>query len=110
VWWFDTNISKDRVASIFKLEVPIRGFLAVAPCSVVVGYWRFGIKPEDGGSTVHRNVGIQPPHYRAQQPRKPLNLLIHEVTDQAPSICLVRDMTYQLQIRTIVHCNKNIPI
>jgi len=27
--------------------------------------------PEYGASTVLRNVGIQPPYYTAQQPRKP---------------------------------------
>jgi len=29
------------------------------------------LNPEDGGSTVLRNNGIQPPHYMAQQSRKP---------------------------------------
>jgi len=28
--------------------------------------WKWGV----GGSTIHRNVGIQSPHYTAQQPRK----------------------------------------
>jgi len=36
-------------------------FWVVASCNVVV---------EDGGSTVLRNNGIQPPHYRSQQRRK----------------------------------------
>jgi len=45
VWWLDSNISKDCTASVFRVE--------------------------DGGSTVLQNVGLQPPHYMLQQPRKP---------------------------------------
>jgi hypothetical protein len=29
------------------------------------------LNPEDRGSTVLRNVGIQPPHHTTQQPNKP---------------------------------------
>jgi len=33
--------------------------------------WRQQFNPEDGGSTVLRNVDIQLPQHTAQQPRKP---------------------------------------
>jgi hypothetical protein len=34
------------------------------------GLHNSGFNSEDGGSTVLRNVTIQPPHYTAQQPKK----------------------------------------
>jgi len=54
-----------------KIEIVV--FRPVTPCSVVVKYQRFGgpcclhlhFNPEDEGSMVLRNVGIQPPHYMA---------------------------------------------
>jgi len=40
-----------------------------------IGLWRFRyFSPEDGGSTVLRNVGIQPPHYTPQQSSKPRSI------------------------------------
>jgi hypothetical protein len=39
-----------------------------APCSVVVVSI---FNPADRSSMVVQNTGIQPPHYMAQQPRKP---------------------------------------
>jgi len=32
------------------------------------------MNPEDGSSTVLRNVGIQPPHCTAQEPAEPLDV------------------------------------
>jgi hypothetical protein len=45
--------------------------IRVAPCGVVVGWLRFGGYPEDGGSTVLRNVGILLPRRTVRYPRKP---------------------------------------
>jgi hypothetical protein len=42
----------------------------VPVCNLKVG-GKILFSLEDGGSTVLRNCGIQPPHYTAQQPRKP---------------------------------------
>jgi hypothetical protein len=59
--------------TIEKVEVVV--FWVVALCSVVVGYQSCGcgtsvFSAEDEGSTVLQLVGIQPPHYTAQEPRK----------------------------------------
>jgi hypothetical protein len=51
------------------LKTKILVFWVVALCSVVIGYGRFG-GSEDEGSAVLRNVGIKPPHYTMQHPRK----------------------------------------
>jgi len=55
------------------MKIVFMFFFFFAHCGVMVGYQRFGglCCPEDGGSTVPRKDGIQPPHHRAQQPRKP---------------------------------------
>jgi len=61
------------MAVIFEIEF----FCVVMPCSVVVGYKRFGapcclhFQGEDGGSMDLRNVGILLKHYTASQPRRP---------------------------------------
>jgi len=47
------------------------------PCSVVVGYQRFGgrccihLQGEDGGNMGLWHVGISPQHYTASEPRRP---------------------------------------
>jgi len=39
-------------------------------CGYMDGY-AMNFNPEDEGTTVLQNDAIQPPHYMAQQPRKP---------------------------------------
>jgi hypothetical protein len=77
----------------------------VTPCSVTVGYQRFGgqwclylqgtsLRPEDGGSKVLRNVGNLPQHYRASQTqstsalKKFLALMEHRVSTRLRQITI----------------------
>jgi hypothetical protein len=60
-----------RVFTAVKIQVQV--LRDVTPCSVAVGYQRFGgpLSYEDVGNMVLRNVGILPQHHTASQPKRP---------------------------------------
>jgi len=61
-----------RFAVLTTVKSEFLVFWNFAPCSVVIGYQRFGemcwrFNPEDWGITFFQNVDILPPHYTAQK-------------------------------------------
>jgi hypothetical protein len=82
-------------------ETQVEVFRVLTPCSIVVGYHRFGspfcwLHPEDGGNMDLRNVGIVPQHYMAQLRRLRLEY-------SPPWKPQISHMTYTLLFRTVVH-------
>jgi hypothetical protein len=55
VWWMDTTVSEDRVATIFRVEVCDEGDVSTALLPPYKGYWRV-IWRSYGGE--HRNRGF----------------------------------------------------
>jgi hypothetical protein len=59
----------------FTMQIGVEIFWVMTPCSVVVGYQRFGrsccphLQAE--GNKVLRNFGILPHHFTALRPRSP---------------------------------------